>query len=169
MPPSLPLISPFGLPAAGYPASARWHVFNFPASGFRPKIQARMRRSKERGASRPHRTNHLGGTPNLLELPQASGATAPSKVGQASRLTSNGLQSQAGRPRYFPEAQTGSYFALIRVDSRPFAGKIPPLSVRLEKKSAANSLPPAMTTFDPSRTSRTSPAPARSSARRWVS
>ena len=27
LPPSLPLMSPFGLPAAGYPASARWHVF----------------------------------------------------------------------------------------------------------------------------------------------
>ncbi len=28
LPPSLPLMSPFGLPAAGYPASARWHVFS---------------------------------------------------------------------------------------------------------------------------------------------
>jgi hypothetical protein len=27
LPPSLPLISPFGLPSSGYPASARWHVF----------------------------------------------------------------------------------------------------------------------------------------------
>ena len=27
LPPSLPLMSPFGLPSAGYPASARWHVF----------------------------------------------------------------------------------------------------------------------------------------------
>ncbi|MCX6973201.1 MAG: hypothetical protein NTZ94_02680, partial [Verrucomicrobia bacterium] len=27
MPPSLPLMSPYGLPSAGYPASARWHVF----------------------------------------------------------------------------------------------------------------------------------------------
>ena len=27
LPPSLPLMSPYGLPAAGYPASARWHVF----------------------------------------------------------------------------------------------------------------------------------------------
>jgi hypothetical protein len=29
LPPSLPLMSPSGLPAAGYPASARWHVFRF--------------------------------------------------------------------------------------------------------------------------------------------
>jgi len=29
LPPSLPLMSPFGLPSAGYPASARWHVFRF--------------------------------------------------------------------------------------------------------------------------------------------
>jgi len=27
LPPSLPLMSPFGLPSAGYPASPRWHVF----------------------------------------------------------------------------------------------------------------------------------------------
>jgi hypothetical protein len=27
LPRSLPLISPFGLPSAGYPASPRWHVF----------------------------------------------------------------------------------------------------------------------------------------------
>ena len=27
LPPSLPLMSPYGLPSAGYPASARWHVF----------------------------------------------------------------------------------------------------------------------------------------------
>jgi len=27
LPPSLPLMSPFGLPLAGYPASTRWHVF----------------------------------------------------------------------------------------------------------------------------------------------
>ena len=27
LPPSLPLMSPLGLPSAGYPASARWHVF----------------------------------------------------------------------------------------------------------------------------------------------
>jgi hypothetical protein len=33
LPPSLPLISPFGLPAAGYPASARWHVFMY--AGFK--------------------------------------------------------------------------------------------------------------------------------------
>ena len=37
LPPSLPLMSPFGLPAAGYPASARWHVFRFPVSGFNPE------------------------------------------------------------------------------------------------------------------------------------
>ena len=30
LPPSLPLMSPYGLPSAGYPASARWHVFKFP-------------------------------------------------------------------------------------------------------------------------------------------
>ncbi len=29
LPPSLPLMSSFGLPSAGYPASARWHVFRF--------------------------------------------------------------------------------------------------------------------------------------------
>ena len=29
LPPSFPLMSPFGLPLAGYPASARWHVFQF--------------------------------------------------------------------------------------------------------------------------------------------
>ncbi len=29
LPPSLPLMSPFGLPSAGYPASTRWHVFRF--------------------------------------------------------------------------------------------------------------------------------------------
>ena len=29
LPPSLPLMSPFGLPLAGYPASTRWHVFRF--------------------------------------------------------------------------------------------------------------------------------------------
>ena len=34
LPPSLPLMSPFGLPSAGYPASARWHVFTFHVSGF---------------------------------------------------------------------------------------------------------------------------------------
>ena len=28
LPPSLPLMSSFGLPSAGYPASARWHVFS---------------------------------------------------------------------------------------------------------------------------------------------
>ena len=28
LPPSLPLMSPYGLPAAGYPASARWHVIS---------------------------------------------------------------------------------------------------------------------------------------------
>jgi len=28
-------MSPFGLPAAGYPASARWHVFKFPLSPLR--------------------------------------------------------------------------------------------------------------------------------------
>jgi hypothetical protein len=33
LPRSLPLVSPFGLPSAGYPASARWHVFRFPVSG----------------------------------------------------------------------------------------------------------------------------------------
>jgi hypothetical protein len=33
LPPSLPLISLFGLPAAGYPASARWHVFMY--AGFK--------------------------------------------------------------------------------------------------------------------------------------
>jgi len=33
LPHSLPLISPFGLPAAGYPASARWHVFMY--AGFK--------------------------------------------------------------------------------------------------------------------------------------
>jgi hypothetical protein len=27
-------MSPFGLPSAGYPASARWHVFRFQVSGF---------------------------------------------------------------------------------------------------------------------------------------
>ena len=32
LPPSFPLMSPFGLPSAGYPASARWHVFQFPVS-----------------------------------------------------------------------------------------------------------------------------------------
>ena len=36
LPPSLPLMSPFGLPLAGYPASARWHVFRFPVSSFFP-------------------------------------------------------------------------------------------------------------------------------------
>ena len=45
LPRSLPLILPFGLPAAGYPASARWPVFRFqifscsprkcPTGGFR--------------------------------------------------------------------------------------------------------------------------------------
>jgi len=29
LPPSLPLMSPFGLPSAGCPASARWHVFRY--------------------------------------------------------------------------------------------------------------------------------------------
>jgi hypothetical protein len=29
LPPSFPLMSPFGLPLAGYPASARCHVFRF--------------------------------------------------------------------------------------------------------------------------------------------
>jgi len=33
LPRSLPLVSPFGLPSAGYPASARWHVFRHPVSG----------------------------------------------------------------------------------------------------------------------------------------
>jgi hypothetical protein len=31
-------MSPFGLPAAGYPASARWHVFRFQVSGFRSPL-----------------------------------------------------------------------------------------------------------------------------------
>ena len=45
LPPSLPLMSPSGLPSAGYPASARWHVFRsqvsglrFPVSGFRFQV-----------------------------------------------------------------------------------------------------------------------------------
>ena len=38
LPPSLPLMSPFGLPSAGYPASARWHVFRFQVSGFRFQV-----------------------------------------------------------------------------------------------------------------------------------
>jgi len=40
----------------------------------RPKIQARMRRFKERGASRPHcAAIHFGaGTPILLEVPGAA-------------------------------------------------------------------------------------------------
>jgi hypothetical protein len=32
LPPSLPLMSPYGLPSAGYPASPRWHVFATVAS-----------------------------------------------------------------------------------------------------------------------------------------
>jgi hypothetical protein len=35
LPPSLPLMSPYGLPSSGYPASPRWHVFPSPVSGFR--------------------------------------------------------------------------------------------------------------------------------------
>ena len=38
-PPSLPLMSPFGLPSAGYSASARWHVFRFQISGFSPALR----------------------------------------------------------------------------------------------------------------------------------
>jgi hypothetical protein len=38
LPPSLPLMSPSGLPAAGYPASARWHVFRFQVS-YTPAIR----------------------------------------------------------------------------------------------------------------------------------
>ena len=37
LPPSLPLMSPFGPPSAGYPASARWHVFRSPDSDFSPR------------------------------------------------------------------------------------------------------------------------------------
>jgi len=41
----------------------------------RPKIQARMRRLKECGASRPQSSIHFGaGTPNLLEAPSAADA-----------------------------------------------------------------------------------------------
>ena len=38
LPLSLPLMSPSGLPAEGYPASARWHVFRFllPSTRYRP-------------------------------------------------------------------------------------------------------------------------------------
>ena len=35
LPPSFPLMSSFGLPLAGYPASARWHVFRSPVSSLR--------------------------------------------------------------------------------------------------------------------------------------
>ena len=38
LPPSLPLMSPYGLPSAGYPASPRWHVFRFQVSGFRFQV-----------------------------------------------------------------------------------------------------------------------------------
>jgi hypothetical protein len=31
-------MSPSGLPAAGYPASARWHVFRFQVSGLPPSL-----------------------------------------------------------------------------------------------------------------------------------
>ena len=36
-----PLMSPSGLPAAGYPASARWHVFRSPPSILKPICPAR--------------------------------------------------------------------------------------------------------------------------------
>jgi len=107
----------------------------------RPKLQARMRRLKERGASRPHSENRraeLGGrkwrkrpaepprrgekrrghgrpdrerqrTANVwraeLRVSPNFRCAAPSEVSRASRLTSNGLRLQAGRPRYFPEAR----------------------------------------------------------------
>ena len=32
-------MSPFGLPSAGYSASARWHVFRFQISGFSPALR----------------------------------------------------------------------------------------------------------------------------------
>ena len=38
LPPSLPLMSSFGLPSAGYPASARWHVFSISAFSFVPHV-----------------------------------------------------------------------------------------------------------------------------------
>ena len=38
LPPSLPLMSPSGLPSAGYPASARWHVFRSQVSGLRFQV-----------------------------------------------------------------------------------------------------------------------------------
>ena len=46
LPPSLPLMSPYGLPSAGYPASARWHVFRFlfsipPSLASRPPARPR--------------------------------------------------------------------------------------------------------------------------------
>ena len=37
LPPELPLMSPFGLPSAGCPASARWHVFQFVVKSQHPK------------------------------------------------------------------------------------------------------------------------------------
>jgi len=41
LPRSLPLMSPFGLPSAGYPASARWHVFRFSSPpSLRPRAPA---------------------------------------------------------------------------------------------------------------------------------
>ena len=42
LPPSLPLMSPYGLPAAGYPASARWHVF-VPELAILPPRSPRLR------------------------------------------------------------------------------------------------------------------------------
>ncbi len=49
LPPSLPLMSSFGLPSAGYPASARWHVFSISAFSFVPdgcRIQTHRSRSR---------------------------------------------------------------------------------------------------------------------------
>jgi hypothetical protein len=52
LPRSLPLVSPFGLPSAGYPASARWHVFPPPRPCESPSSRQTARSRLNFGSAR---------------------------------------------------------------------------------------------------------------------
>jgi len=53
-----------------------------------------------------------------LFMPRGSRILEGANVGQASRLTSSGLHSQARRPRYIPEAQKRSVFGIRTCKAR---------------------------------------------------
>jgi hypothetical protein len=94
---------------------------NFSKDWFFPGIQAeRASRLPAKylpsQASRPRFNSEVrhGTSPRFfltfIFMPRGSRILEGCNVGQASRLTSSGLQSQASRPRYIPEAQKRSDF-----------------------------------------------------------